>query len=128
MIRRDEIEGRYRCLEIFAGRNRRNVCHDTGKSSLDKSVRELPRRFVALRYGIAVARILFHRAGRIVVKTGRNGIKLLRQGDKLLLRILQVSASSIEGRLRRDVRGQQILLTVEFGVEITDVVLCLLDL
>src|SRR6202035_3854422 len=69
-----------------------------------------------------------HCAGGVVVKIGGNGGKLLSQRGELLLRILQASASSIEGRLRRDMRGQEILLTVEFGVEITDVILCLLDL
>src|ERR1700680_4808167 len=110
MIRGDEIEGRYRCLEVFAGRNRRNVRHDAGERRLDKSVRELPRGFVALRHGVEVARFVLHSTGGVVVKIGGDSAKLLIQGSEFLLRILQVTASSIEGRLRCDVRGQKILL------------------
>ena len=47
---------------------------------------------------------------------------------ELLLCVLQIPPRGVEGLLRRDVLGREILLTMEFAIVIVDIALRLLDL
>jgi hypothetical protein len=76
------------------------------KGGFDSGVCQLSRRFVALRHGVEIARILFYRPGGVIVEIGGNGIELPVQRYESLLCILNVAARSIESRLRSHMGGQ----------------------
>src|SRR5580658_5169229 len=89
---------------------------------------QLSRGLVSLRYGIEVARIHLHQTSRIAVKVRSDGGELLNKRRDLLLSVLKVPTSRVEGRLRGHVGVQQTLLSEKFRVVIVNVIVCLVDL
>ena len=124
----DQIEGGHRGLQVFAGRDRGHVRHDARERRLHDRVVELARGFVALRHGIEITRMLLDRDIGIAVEVGGDRGELLVERGELLLRVLQIPARGVEGLLRRDVLGREILLTMEFAIVVVDIDLRLLDL
>ena len=76
---------------------------------------KLARRFVALGDGLEIAWVLLDWAVGVAIEVGGDRGELCLERRKLLLRALQVPTRRVEGRLRRDLRAQQLLLTAEFG-------------
>ena len=72
--------------------------------------------------------MLLDRDVGVAVEVGGDRGELLIERGELLLCVLQVAARGVEGLLRRDALGREVLLTVEFAIVIVDVVLRLLDL
>jgi hypothetical protein len=77
---------------------------------------ELARRLVPLCHGIAIARVLLDRDVGIAVEVGGDRGELLVERGQLLLRVLQIPTRRVEGLLRRDVLGCEVLLAAEFAI------------
>jgi hypothetical protein len=111
MIRGDEMESGCRGGEVLAGSNRIHIRHDVGERCVDNCMGKLTRHFAALCHRLEMAEVLLDRAIGIAIEVRGDCGELLIERGKLLLGVLQVSARCVEGRLRRDMRVQEVLLT-----------------
>ena len=128
VIGRNDVECDCRGGEILAGLQRRHIGHDAGEGGSHDGVGELACSLIARGHGILVFGMVFDRRIGIAIQVGGDAGQLLLQRGKLLLRTLEGIARGIEGGLRSEVVGDQLLLTLEVDHVEVDIFLRLLDL